>query len=630
MAEAQATRRLAAILAADVAGYTRLMGEDEEGTLASLSSHLGQLIKPTISETNGRIVKTTGDGILVEFASVVDAVQCAVAIQKGMAKRNADQDPAKRLEFRIGINLGDVIVQDEDIYGDGVNVAARLESLTPPGSICVSRAARDQIRDKLPYGLEDWGEVSVKNVARPVRTFRLLLAPEDAGKHTAKATSWLPMRSTVAAAAILVAAVVGMAIIWLQPWHVHVEAASMDKMAYALPDKPSLAVIPFTNLSNDPEQRYFADGLTEDIITDISKVSGIFVVAKGSTTAYTGKNVKVKQVAEDLGIRYVLEGSVRRSGHKLRITAQLADAIKGAQIWADRYDREVRDVFAVQSDITRQVVRALAVTLKANEHDRIYQKYVTNIDAYDAFVKARAVVGAPTRKNIERGEQLFERVIELDPKFAGGYAGLSFNYSVKSRFNYGPSPKEDAKRALEFANKAIAADKDFAWSHIALAGAYLAMGEHDRAVEAARTAVAIQPNGFEANLFMGFYLNFAGRSADAVRFLETAANLSRIDTIRSLGFLGMAYFTNGDYANCEKTWVRRFERFGHRGVIGNVFLAASQVLQGKTDKAAATAERFHKMKPGFRMSKWTWLKNYKLAADRKRLFDAAVKAGIAE
>jgi adenylate cyclase len=630
MAEAQVARRLAAILAADVAGYTRLMGEDEDGTLASLNSHLEQLIRPTVSGTNGRIVKTTGDGVLVEFASVVDAVQCAVAIQKGMAKRNADQDPAKRLEFRIGINLGDVIVQDDDIYGDGVNVAARLESLAPPGSICISRAAHDQIRDKLPFGFEDWGEVSVKNMARPVHTFRLLLAPEDAGKHTTRPTSWVRRRSSTAAAAILILTVIGMAVLWLQPSRVRVEAASMDRMAYALPDKPSLAVIPFANLSNDPEQRYFADGLTEDIITDISKVSGIFIVAKGSTTAYAGKTVKVKQVAEDLGVRYVLEGSVRRSGHTLRITAQLADAIKGAQIWADRYDREVRDVFAVQSDITRQVVKALAVTLKANEHDRIYQKYVTNIDAYDAFVKARAVVGAPTRENIEQGERLFKRAIELDPNFAGGYAGLSFNYSVKSRFGYGSSPMEDARRALEYANKAIGADKDFAWSHIALAGAYLAMAEHDRAVEAARTAVAIEPNGFEANLFMGFYLNFAGQSADAVRFLENAANISRVDTIRGLGFLAMAYFTNGDYAKCEKTWIRRFERFGHQGVIGHVFLAAAQALQGETEKAAATADRLRMMKPGFRMSKWTWIKNYKLAVDRNRLFDAAVMAGIPE
>jgi len=434
-----------------------------------------------------------------------------------------------------------------------------------------------------------------------------------------------------AAAAIFLVIVAGGGLaIWQQRMPTVVRA-SVERMAHPLPDKPSLAVLPFANLSDDEKDKYFADGITEDIITDISKVSGIFVVAQGSSFAYKGNRVEARQVAEDLGVRYVLSGSVRRAGSQLRITAQLADTIKGAQIWAERYDRELQDVFAVQSEITGQVVKAMAVTLKASENDRLFQKYVTNIDAYDAFLRARTTVDAPTRENIENGETLFERTIELDPNFAGGYAGLSFNYSVKARFRFGDAPREDALRSLEFARKAIQADKDFAWSHIALAGAYLANGKHDAAVDSVRQAIVIQPSGYEANLFMGFYLNFAGQSASAVEFLETANDLSRIDTIRGLDFLGMAYFTEGEYARCEETWIRRFESLGIPDYpIGHVFLAAAQASQGKKDITAATVERFKRLFPDFRMSEWLWINNYKKPEDRKRLYDAAIMAGIPE
>jgi adenylate cyclase len=625
-------RRLAAILMTDMVGYSRLMGLDEEGTIARQKAHRDEIIDPKISMHGGRVVKAIGDGLLVEFPSVVGAVKCAVEVQEQLAQHETEFPENRRIRYRMGINLGDIVIDGEDILGDGVNVAARLEALAPPGGICISRTARDQVRDKLNYGLEDWGEVSVKNVPRPVRVFRLLCAPEDAGKQLSRPVS-SPSKEKpfIITATVLALAVLISGLIWTQPWRPQIEAASMSRMAYSLPEKPSLAVMPFGNLSDEPDQGFFAEGLTEDIITDISKVSGIFVIAKGSTQPYSGKSVKVKRVAEDLGVRYVLSGSVRRSGDKLRITAQLADAIKGAQIWADRYDREVKDVFAVQSEITRQVVKALAVTLKANEHDRLFQKYITNIDAYEAFIRARAAVGAPTRSNIEQGEKLFKRVIDLDPNFAGGYAGISFNYSVKARFRYGDSPDNDTRRALEFAQKAIAADKEFAWSYIALAGAYLANGNHDAAVEAARRAVAIQPNGYEANLFMGFYLNFAGHPAEAVQHLEAANTLSRIDTIRGLDFLGMAYFTNGDYAKCEETWTRRFDRLGAPDYPhAHVFLAGAQAMLNRTERAEASVRRFRHISPQFRLSSWSWINNYKLPEHRKRLYDAAIKAGIPE
>ena len=631
MAEERVQRRLAAILAADVVGYSRLMGKDETGTRARFNDHFNELIEPTIANRQGRIVKTLGDGLLVEFASVVDAVQCAVEIQNGMSERNADEGDERRIDFRIGVNLGDIIIEGNDIHGDGVNVAARLEGLAEPGGICISRAARDQIRDKLNFSLKDMGEVEVKNISRPVRVFSVLTDIENARATVSAQASGLGRSKLLLVVATLAIGVIGAGLMWLEPWQSKVEAASVERMAFPLPDKPSIAVLPFANLSEDKKQEYFADGITEDIVTDISKVSGIFVVAHNSTFTYKGKATKVNKIAEELGVRYVLEGSVRRAGNKLRINAQLIDAIKGVHLWADRYDREVKDVFAVQSEVTEQVVKAMAVTLKANEHDRLFQKYVTNIDAYDAFLRARTAVDAPTRANIENGEKLFEKTIELDPGFAGGYAGLSFNYSVKARFRYGASPKDDAVRSLELARKAIAADKNFAWSHIALAGAYLANADHDSAVDAARQAVVIQPNGYEANLFMGFYLNFAGQSAPAVKHLELANNLSRTDTIRGLDFLGMAYFMNSDYAKCIEIWQKRHKKFGIPAYpIGHVFLAAAQAALNKMADATDTVERFRRLSPKFRMSKWLWINNFKLQENRTRFYDAAIKAGITE
>jgi len=618
-------RRLAAILVADIAGFSRLVDVDEEGTLAAQREHRANLIDPLLVQYSGRVANTAGDSILIEFPSVVEAVRMAIAVQEGLARRNADIPADRRIAYRIGINIGDVVAEKADLLGDGVNVAARLEALAPPGGIVISRSVRDQVRDRLQLNLADLGEIAVKNIARPVRAFQVLREGERPIVVAQRGRRLWPVFATVLAFAL--AAAIGGVSWWL--YRSDFEPANMANFAYPLPSKPSIAVLPFQNISAAPDQTYFADGLTEDIVTDISKISGIFVVAHGSTSPYRERSVPVSQVAEELGVRYVLSGGVRRASGTLRITAQLADALQGEQIWAERFDREIADVFAIQSEITRQVVRALAVTLKASENDRVFQKYVTNIDAYDAFVRARATVDTPTRENIDLGAALFRRVIELDPAFAGGYAGLSFNYSVKARFGYGASPVDDARQSLEFAQKAIETDKYFAWSYIALAGAYLANGNHDAAVDAARQAIAIQPNGYEANLFMGFYLNFAGQSGLAVKYLETANELSRNDTVRGLDFLGITYFTDGRYEDCERAWTNRFERLGTPTYPhAHVFLAACQSLLGERERAMATVARFLEIVPDFRMSGWSWIKNYKLPEHRQRLHDAAVQAGI--
>lgn len=631
MADEEVTRRLAAIVAADVAGYSRLVSDDEEGTLAALRALRADLIDPKIDEYNGRIANTAGDSLLIEFPSVIEALRCCIDVQRGMATHNADISADRRLEFRIGINVGDVIEQDGDLLGGGVNVAARLEGLAAPGGICVSRAARDQVRDLLDIALEDMGEVEVKNIERPVRVFRVLGEGESPTASTATPSRRLGRYGVGGIAAAVCLVMVGIALIWLEPWQDKVEAASVDRMAFPLPDKPSIAVLPFTHLSDDDTQDYFADGITEDITTDISKVSGIFVVAPHSTRGYKGKDLKVGEIAEELGVRYVLRGSVRRAGGKIRVTAQLIDAIRGAHLWAERYDRDVEDVFAVQSELTERVVKAMAVTLKAREQDRILQKHVTNIEAYEAFLQARSIVEVPLRDNILKGEELFKKTIELDPSFAGGLAGLSFNHSVKARFGFTESREEEVEQALALARRAIEADPEFAWSHIALAGAHLANLEQDEAVDAMRQALAIQPGGYETNLFMSFYLYFAGKSAPAVEHAEIADNLSRVPTYRGLIFLGMAYLQNEQYAESEATWERVIQSFGVVKQEGfHVFRAISQAALDKMDAATATVERILRINPAFQTSKLRILATLKSAEFRERMTTLAAKAGLPE
>jgi TolB-like protein/class 3 adenylate cyclase len=376
-------RRLAAILAADMVGYSRLMAADETGTLARQNAHRKELIDPRIAEYGGRVVKSTGDGVLVEFPSVVDALCCAVTIQLAMPEREAASPEENRIAYRIGINLGDIIIEDDDIYGDGVNVAARLEALAEPGGICVSRTVVDHVRGKVTSDFEDLGEQQVKNIPEPVHVFRVLMQPEAARKSASESRrmAWWrsPAAGMVGVVAVLAIAAVGI-MVW-RPWAPDVEPASVERMAFALPDKPSLAVLPFDNMSGDPEQEYFADGMTEDLITDLSKISGLFVIARNSTFTYKGTPVEVRQVAEDLGVRYVLEGSVRRAGDEVRINAQLIDATTGGHVWAERYDGSVVDIFSVQDEFVRKIVKALAVNLSEDEQEEIALGQTSNIEA---------------------------------------------------------------------------------------------------------------------------------------------------------------------------------------------------------------------------------------------------------
>jgi TolB-like protein/class 3 adenylate cyclase len=410
-------RKLTAILAADVVSYSRLMEVDEAGTLAALKAHREDLIDPEIAQHHGRIVKLMGDGALVEFASVVDAVACAVTIQAGMIGRNEDLDEKRRIEFRIGVHLGDVIVEGDDLYGDGVNVAARLEGLAKRGGICISQQAYDQIETKLDLAYEDLGEQQVKNIARPVRAYRVLREGEAPPEPETPKRRGSTARQFIGSAAVLLVVVAGLVLGWWQPWVPEEEPASIERLGFPLPDKPSIVVLPFNNMSDDPSQDYFTDGMTEDLITDLSKISGLFVIARNSSFSYKGRQTDVRTIARELGVRYVLEGSVRRAGDNVRINAQLVDASTGGHLWAERYDGERQDVFALQDSVTERIVSALAVHLTAGEKAQVARRETNNIAAYDAFLQGWEHYRRHTPGDFAKAADFFERSVKLDPQY---------------------------------------------------------------------------------------------------------------------------------------------------------------------------------------------------------------------
>jgi TolB-like protein/class 3 adenylate cyclase len=503
-------RRLAAILAADVAGYSRLMGEDEEGTLAALKAIRRELGDPKIKEHRGRIVKTTGDGLLVEFSSVVDAVRCAVEVQRDMAERNAAIPPARRIEFRMGINLGDIIKDGRDIYGDGVNVAARLEALADPGGICVSRVVRDQVRDKLDFAFEDSGEQQVKNIARPVRVYRIPIAEQVATRAP------LP-----------------------------------------LPEKPSLAVLPFQNMSGDPEQEYFADGIVEEITTGISRLPWLFVIARNSSFTYKGKAVDVKQVARELGVRYVLEGSVRKAANRVRITAQLIDTTSGAHIWGDRFDGALNDIFELQDQVASGVVGAIEPKLRQSEIERASRKPTESVDAYDLYLRALVAFHQLTSEGVENAVRQVERALEIDPSYAPAAALAAWSRVVQVAQGWARPTPELAAVALQLARRAIDTgkdDPDALW----MAGHAIAnfSGDHKAAVAAIERALVLNPNAALAWTLRGWVHLYLDEVDPAMAAFERASRLSPLDPLGYVikGGFARAHLTAGRYEEAMR-WV---------------------------------------------------------------------------
>jgi len=559
MSEERVDRRLAAIFAGDIAGYSQLMGADEEGTLRQLKAHRKELVDPKITEHRGRIVKTTGDGMLVEFISVVDAVRCAVDIQRSMAERNIDVPAESRIQFRVGINVGDIISDANDIYGDGVNVAARLEALAEPGGIMVSRNVHDQVCDKLSFGFEDMGEQVVKNIARPIGVHRVSLA------ESAPPTM--------------------------------VKSAAAAKIELSSADRPSIAVLPFTNMSGDPEQEYFADGISEDIITGLSKLHWFFVIARNSSFTYKGKAVDVTRVARELRVRYLLEGSVRKGGNRVRITTQLIDAVTGNHLWADRYDGDMTDVFALQDEITKKVVAAIEPRLLEAEGIRSQNRSPEDIGAWDMVIQANSLFWRLTKAETEIAIETLRRAVERYPDYAPAQSTLAFILLISGYLGWrlmGPQ----LQQAATLAARAAELDDSDPWAHLALGFAAFVRRETNVAAAEFRRALALNPNFAAAHGYLGWTLAFDDQSDEATKHLEEAIRMSPHDPQNAIFNTGLAavQYLAGRYAEAVE-YSRKTLQQRSAFTAGHRIHVASLARNGQIDEAREALARLKEMHP---------------------------------
>ena len=628
MATEKFRRKLTAILSADVKGYSRLMGEDEEATVRTITAYR-EVITEVVQKHRGRVVDSPGDNILAEFASVIDAVGSAVEIQEELKVRNAELPEDRKMEFRIGVNLGDVIHEDERIYGDGVNVAARVESLAEAGGVCVSGTVFDQIESKLPLGYEYLGEQSVKNISKPVRVYKALMDPEALGKVIGekRAEPRRGQRAALAVVTVLLLIVGGLLI-----WRISsppLEVASVEKMAFPLPDKPSIAVLPFNNLSQDPNQAYFSDGLTEEIISALSSVPKLFVIARNSTFTYKDKPVKVQQVSEELGVRYVLEGSVRKGGDQLRITAQLVDALSGHHLWAERYDRNLSDIFAVQDEITKKIITAMQVKLTAGEEVKAAAKGTNNLKAYLKYLQANELISQTNPESNALAKQLAEEAIALDPDYAWAYYVLGRSHMMDVWVKATKSPKKSIGKAIELVKKAIALDVTNADAHGLLGFLYSMTRQYDKAIAQAEKAVDFNPNSALAHFIMGKTLFFAGRSEESIPEYKIAIRLNPIPPNRYLWSLGLSYAYMRQYKEAV-TWCEKAVRQEPNNLLAHMMMAVVYSLSGRDEEARVEAAEILRIQPKFSLKKFEKKLTYKREADRERFLSALRNAGLPE
>ena len=579
-------RRLAAVLAADMVGYSRLMEADETGTLARLKTHRIELIDPAIAKNRGRIIKTTGDGMLVEFHSVVDAVLCAAEVQHRMAKRNVDVAPARWMQFRIGINLGDVIVEGNDIFGDGVNVAARLEMLADPGGICVSGAVRDQVGDRLEdIGFEDLGDQAVKNIARPIHVYRVRLEPASkAGQEDAKNTAAAPV----------------------------------------LARKPSIAVLPLVNMSGDPQQEFFADGLTEDLITELSRFHDLLVISRNSTFVYKGKAVKMQEVARELGVDYLLEGSVQKSGDRIRVTVQLIDAETDRHIWAERYDRELEDIFAIQDEMTRAIVATLPGRVEAATHDRAKRKQTDNMAAYECVLAAKVLHHRSARKDNDEAQRLLDRALTLDPNYAHAHAWKACVLGQTWVYNWCADRDATFQQVAAELEIALALDDNDSDVHRILAALNVNREDHDKAAYHQERALALNPNYDLVVVQQGELLTWLGRPEEGIDWIKRAMRLNPYHPERFWNHLGRACYCAEKYAEA----VEAFSRITRPDYTHHAFLAATFAQMGNAVAAAAHAAEVLKREPEFSVAVYLATQHYKGEIDRRRHETGLLKAGL--
>jgi adenylate cyclase len=623
MDEKEVKRKLAAILSADVKGYSRLMEEDEVTTVRTLEEYRA-ILSELVEKHQGRVVDSPGDNLLAQFTSVVDATEAAVEIQKELEAKNADLPENRRMEFRIGINLGDVIAEGERIYGDGVNIAARVESLSDSGGICVSGTAYDQIAKKLPLGYEYLGEQTVKNIEKPVRAYRVLMDPEAAGKVIGEKR---PISRNWRWAAVALIVVAGALAIWNFYLRPPFEPASVQRMAYPLPDKPSIAVLPFNNISGDPKQEYFSDGITEEIITALSKTPKVLVIARNSTFTYKGKPVKVQQVAEELGVQFVLEGSVRKAENQVRITAQLIDALSGHHLWAERYDRGLKDLFTVQDDITKNIITALQVKLTMGENARLFARGTESLEAYLRVLQGLEFYWQYNSEGNTKSREIFKEAIELDPDYAVAHTRLGWTHWIDVWLRFGKSPRDSIKQAFQSAKKAIALDDLLPTAHGLFASLYLLTRKHELAISEAEKAVALSPNMAELHVYLGQILVFAGKPEEAILHLEKSIRLDPFARSSYFHILGMAYREAGRYEEAITACQKAIQR-GPNNLFAHMILAATYIMIGRDDEAHAEATEVLRINPKFSLERMVKVRPHIDPDNTARFADVLRKAGL--
>ncbi len=626
MAEEGFKRKLAAILSADVEGYSRLMDDDEEATVRAITSYRSA-ITDLVQQYRGRVVDSPGDNILAEFASVVDSVNCAVEIQRELAERNAELPDNRKMQFRIGVNLGDVIEEDGRIYGDGVNIAARVESLAEAGGICISGRAHDQVENKLGLEYEDLGKHEVKNISRPIQIYRVLSYPGAAAHRVVQAKETLSRRwrkiGFLVAAIIVVFAALGIWQFYMR--RPAVEPASVEKMAYPLPDKPSIAVLPFDNMSGDSKQEYFSDGISEEIISALSKTDKLFVIARNSTFTYKGKPVKVKQVAEELGVRYVLEGSVRIIEERVRITAQLIDATRGHHLWAERYDRELKDIFALQDEITIKIVNALQIKLTEGDQARIWIKQTENLDVYLKSMEAISHFRKGTKESIIRMGQIGQEIVDMAPESPLGYKTLAwYNWYLA---HAGISPKVSITKAFKLAQKALSLDESDAMAYSLLGAIYTVMRQYEKAIAAGEKSVELDPNGAIAHVNLGGTLCYAGRIDEGIDRFKQANRLNPYPDFLYLVNLGRCYRQKGEYEKALEEY-QKAHRLSPDNIFSNMSLAAIYALLDRQEEAEVAAQKVLEISPNFSIERASKSWPYKNQADLKLFVNALRKAGL--
>ncbi len=619
-------RKLTAILSADVIGYSRLMRDDEEATVRDLAAHR-VLMTEIIQQYYGRVVDSPGDNLLAEFGSVVDAVNCSLKIQWEIKQANTDISENRRMEIRIGINLGDVIEEDGQLYGDGVNIAARVEGLAAGGGISISGTVYEHIKDKLSLGYHFLGEQNVKNIPEPVRVYRLLTEPEAAGTVIGEKSLKLGRRHWVAMAVVVL--FLGTAVVAI--WNFYMRSAitpekfsSIEKLSVPLSGKPSIAVLPFKNLSGDTEQEYFSDGVTNDIITDLSKMGGLFVIASNTVFTYKNKSVRIEEIGQELGVRYVVEGSVQKAGKKVRINAQLIDASTGHHLWAERYERDLKDIFALQGEIVQTIVATLAIKVEEIELARAMRKDTDNLDAYDYLLRGWEYFRRKTRSANIKSKEIFRKAIELDPDYGAAYSALGWTYFTDATSGWTEFPVQAMQRAQDLAKEALSLEESNAGPRALLGTCYLYQGEYDLAISELQRAIALNPNHPGVYHTLGIGMLYAGLTDDAIKASETAL---RLDPNRSntIFFLGLGYYFKARYDDAIRILKRGLSRAPNAEDL-HIALAAAYARTGRPEDAAREAKKVLELNPFFEVDSYgTVLRN---PTDRKRIQDGLRKAGL--